>query len=123
MNRILAALNPNIPNRAFQMWLVMNFVVFAGLHMFATRPVSVHVADFREPGLTDDQVVVIAVRALEEKASNFWWMADRTPVLVVPVTAPLQVEGEMLHYASIKVVQRDPISLSGLQLASLLRLR
>lgn len=123
MERLLTALNPNIPGRAFTIWLVMNILVFGGLHLFATRPVTVHVADFREAGLSDDQVVVIAVRALEEKASNFWWMADRTPVLVVPETAPLQVAPEMLHYTSIRVEQRDAFSLSGVHLASLFGLR
>jgi len=123
MNRLLDALNPNIPGRAFFIWLVMTFMVFVSLHLFATRTVSVHVADFREAGLSDDQVVVIAVRALEKKASNFWWVADRTPVLVIPKTTPLHVDSGMFHYASIQVEQRDSFTFSGVQLASLFRIR
>jgi hypothetical protein len=121
LNYILDILDPNIPSRAFTIWLTMNILVFGVLHLFATRPVIVHVDDYREAGLYDDQVVVIALRELERSADNFWWISNRTPVLVLPKSTPLQIDAAMLRYASIKVEQYDRGNLT-LNLANIFKL-
>jgi len=95
------------PSRAFLLWLLLTVFVFVGIHKIATRSVTVYAEDFKAPGHYDDQVVVDAVRELENRAFNFWWFANRTPVLVVPETRPLDVDLETLERYKVVVVQMD----------------
>lgn len=101
------------PSRAFFLWLALTVVVFAGIHKFATRSVTVYAEDFKSPGQYDDQVVVEAIRELESRAFNFWWFANRTPVLVVPQSRPLDVDLETLERYQVVVVLQDRGSREG----------
>lgn len=101
------------PSRAFFLWLVLTVFVFAGIHQFATRSVTVYAEDFKSPGQYDDQVVVEAIRELESRAFNFWWFANRTPVLIVPQSRPLDVDMETLERYQVVVVLQDRNSREG----------
>lgn len=101
------------PSRAFMLWLALTVVVFAGIHQFATRSVTVYAEDFRSPGQYDDQIVVEAIRELESRSFNFWWFANRTPVLVVPESSPLDVDMATLVRYQVVVVQQDRNSREG----------
>lgn len=52
------------------------------LDMVATRPLQVNVENFREDGMTDEQVVSAALHNTRQMADNWWWIRDRKALLV-----------------------------------------
>lgn len=64
------------------LWLVICGIVTFSIDRFAVSDFNVRVEDFRQPGMTDEQVIIAAAQAAEQGAYNWWWIRGRRPFLM-----------------------------------------
>ena len=73
------------------MWVITCFTVFYVIDGLATRPLGVKVEKFREVGMTDEQVLSLALQRANEVQANRWWINNREAYLVFDTTRNYQI--------------------------------
>ena len=93
-------------------WTILCSVVFMSVDAIATRPLEIYVEDFRLPGKTDEQILMDAVQLAHNRGSNWWWIHDGTPVIVLDSTREYRIDPALYQFFDIPVVKRPGASLS-----------
>ena len=68
--------------RGVLLWMITCFTVFYVIDEMATRPLAIEVEDFRHSGMSDEQVLSMALQKANEVQANRWWINDREAYLV-----------------------------------------
>jgi hypothetical protein len=68
--------------RGVLLWIITCFTVFYVIDEMATRPLAIEVEDFRHSGMSDEQVLSMALQKANEVQANRWWINDREAYLV-----------------------------------------
>lgn len=77
--------------RGVLLWLITCFTVFYVLDGLATRPLAVEVESFRRGGMTDEQVLSMALQRANEVQENRWWINDREAYLFFDTTRDYRI--------------------------------
>ena len=62
--------------------MITCFTVFYVIDGLATRPLGIEIEDFRQSGMSDEQVLSMALQRANEVQANRWWINDREAYLV-----------------------------------------
>lgn len=81
--------------RGIILWVLMCIGVFYVLNGLATRPMAVEVESFRKPGMTDEQVLSIALQKAYSSRKNNWWINERESYLVFDTVRQYQISQAM----------------------------
>lgn len=65
-----------IPSK-FLIWLCSCFIAAVMLDFYATRTITMPVEKFRHKGMTDEQVVSVALSEGMTRSQNWWWIRHR----------------------------------------------
>lgn len=68
--------------RGALLWICTAAIVFVALDGLATRPHAVHIERYREAGMTDEQLLSIALQKARGSEDNAWWINDRSSYIV-----------------------------------------
>jgi len=60
----------------------MCMTVFYVLNGLATRPLGIDVESYRKDGMSDEQVLSMALQDAVTDKDNFWWINDREAYLI-----------------------------------------
>jgi len=112
--------------RGIILWLVTCFTVFYVLDGLATHPKGIEVEDFRELGMTDEQVLAMALQEANESREVIWWINNRETYLVFDTTRDYRISAAT--YAAFDLTHTQdasekPIAVFGGQKAAGIRAR
>ena len=65
--------------------------VFYVLNGLATRPLGIQVESYRKDGMSDEQVLSMALQDAVTDKENFWWINDREAYLVFDSTREYRI--------------------------------
>ena len=68
--------------RGIALWTLTAAMVFVVIDGLATRPHAVHIERYREAGMTDEQLLSIALQEARASENNVWWINDRSSYIV-----------------------------------------
>jgi hypothetical protein len=91
-------------SRAIAIWLLTCASVFYVLDGVATRNIPVHVEQFRTPGMSDEQVLSLAVQEAYSEEHNVWWINDKTPYLVFEPSRDYDVSPQLYQVFDLEMV-------------------
>ena len=95
-------------SRAVLIWIITCFSVFYVVDGVATRDVPIHVEQFRTPGMSDEQVLSLAVQQAHETEANYWWINDKRPYLVFDPARDYKVTPQLFEVFDLEVVSTAP---------------
>mgnify|MGYP001799138219 CR=1 FL=1 len=75
-------------------------LVATGLDHVAMQPTEVHVEDFRQPHLSDEQVLSAATQAAFERDERWWWIRSGPVHLIFDETRTYEINPALV--ASIR---------------------
>lgn len=81
--------------RGIILWALMCIAVFYVINGLATRPMGVEVENYRKPGMTDEQVLSIALQKAYSSRKNNWWINERESYLVFDTVRQYQISQAM----------------------------
>lgn len=108
--------------RAVMIWLLTCCSVYWVLDGIATRDLPVYVENFRTPGMTDEQVLSLAVQQAHEVEPNYWWINNKRPYLVFDPARDYNVTPQLFEVFDLEVVatsNQTPIGLLKPRMASM----
>ena len=108
--------------RAILIWMMTCMSVFYVLDGIATRDVAVHVENFRTPGMSDEQVLSLAVQEAHAIETNVWWIHDKRPYLVFDQSRDYAVTPQLFEVFDLEMVSntaQGPIGLLRPRMASM----
>lgn len=91
--------------RGVLLWVITCFTVFYVLDGLATRPLAVEIEDFRKKGMSDEQVLSMALQKAKEIQPNRWWINDREAYLVFDSTHPYNISPATYAAFNLEVAQ------------------
>ncbi len=109
-------------SRAVMIWLLTCMSVYYVLDGVATRHVAIKVENFRTPGMSDEQVLSLAVQNAYAGESNYWWINDKTPYLVFDRSRDYDVSPQLYEVFDLEMVANastGPIGLLKPRVASM----
>lgn len=68
--------------RGTALWMLTAMMVFWVINGLATQPHAVHLEQYREAGMSDEQALSIALQKARASEDNVWWINDRTSYIV-----------------------------------------
>ena len=77
--------------RGVILWLITCFTVFYVIDGLATRPKPIDIEDFRKSGMSDEQVLAMALQEANETTEVTWWINDRESYLVFDTTRDYRI--------------------------------
>ncbi len=85
--------------------MITCFTVFYVLDGLATRPLAVEIEQFRKAGMTDEQVLSMALQKANEIQPNRWWINDREAYLVFDSTHQYNISPATYAAFNLEVAQ------------------
>jgi len=82
------------------------FTVFYVIDGLATRPRGVPVEAFRKVGMSDEQVLAMALQKANESKKVLWWINDRETYLVFDTTRDYRISEATLVAFDLKLDKR-----------------
>ena len=123
---MLASTNFRLTNsanvRGALLWILTALVVFWVLDGLATRPKPVHVEEFRQVGMNDEQVLSLALQAAKASEHNGWWINDRTSYLVFDTSRTYAISEATYAAFDLKITRdamENPIAIVNPNLAGM----
>jgi hypothetical protein len=110
--------------QAVGLWLVTCVLVYLAFDLYATRRVPIHVEQFRQAGMGDEQVLSLAVQEAYRVENNLWWIHDKQPYLVFEKHRRYQIHPNLYAAFDLKITtdhQQNPIGLLRPTLAAVQR--
>lgn len=95
----------NSPVRSLLTWVAVCVLTFLVLNTYATRPVAVHVEQFRSAGMDDEQVLTEALQAAKTTQLNPWWINDARPYLVFQAGRQYKIDAAFLSFSDLEIVR------------------
>ena len=106
--------------RGVLLWLITCFTVFYVIDGLATRPLAVEVESFREAGMTDEQVLSMALQRANDVQANRWWIHDREAYLFFDTTRDYRISSATYEAFDLQPgtdADNTPIAVRGPQVA------
>ena len=100
------------PLRSLFTWIAVCVATFLVLNAYATRPIPVHVEQFRAAGMDDEQVLTEALQAAKQLKGNEWWINDARPYLVFQSGRQYKIDPSFLSLSDLEIT-RDGQTLVG----------
>jgi len=108
--------------RGVLLWLITCFTVFYVLNGLATRPLAVEVESFRHEGMSDEQVLSMALQKANAIQANRWWINDREAYLVFDTTRDYNISKATYQAFDLELEQdaeEKPIAIIGQKIATM----
>ncbi|MBE2185524.1 MAG: hypothetical protein IAE99_01955 [Rhodothermales bacterium] len=93
------------PSRALITWVATCIVTFLVINTYATRPIPIHVEEFREAGMDDAQVLAEALQAARTARDNPWWINSAKPYLVFQSGRKYQIAPTFLSFSDLRITR------------------
>jgi len=88
-------------------WISTCILVFIFLDTAATSPVQVRVEDYREIGMTDEQVVGQAIQQAYASEHNQWWINNKHSYLVFDAHRNYQIDPSLLESFEVEMNRNE----------------
>ncbi|MEM8557923.1 MAG: hypothetical protein AAGG50_08870 [Bacteroidota bacterium] len=85
-----------IPVSLIAAWLLTCSLVATSLDHLAMRPMEVHVEDYRQAHLSDEQVLSAAVQAAFDQDERWWWIRSGPVHLVFDDARTYDIDAALL---------------------------
>jgi hypothetical protein len=95
-------------------WVLTCASVYWIVDGVATRSIPVFVEDHRTTGMTDEQMLAVAVQRAYEVENNSWWINDKSAYLVFDPRKTYSLSPELLDAYDLTFVEdgfRRPIAI------------
>ena len=81
---------------------ILILIAFVGIDQIATRPVHIEVEQYRETGLTDEEVLVEALEVGLATAQHTWWIRGRRTRLVFAENRTYELSTALSHMLDLQ---------------------
>jgi len=105
-------LNPNRNSTILLLWFVVCTAVFVCIDFMATRPVQIHLEEFRASQRTDDDCFIAAVQAAQDKGSHWWWINDAHPVIILDDDVDYQINPVFYERTPVPILKKSDFNKS-----------
>lgn len=99
--------------RGVALWTLTAAMVFVVIDGMATRPHAVHIERYREAGMTDEQLLSIALQEARASEDHVWWINDRSSYIVFDVDRSYDISDATYRAFGLSIAQdaaRTPIA-------------
>ena len=93
------------PVRSLFSWIAVCVVTFLAINLYATRPLPIHVEQFRTAGMDDEQVLTEALQVAKTVGHNPWWINDARPYLVFQSGRRYAIDPAFLSFSDLEIVR------------------
>lgn len=110
--------------QAVGLWLITCLLVYLAFDLYATRRIPIHVEQFRQVGMGDEQVLSLAVQEAYRIEDNLWWINDKQPYLVFDKHRRYQIHPNLYAAFDLQITtdhDQNPIGLIRPTLAAVQR--
>jgi len=87
--------------------MITCFTVFYVINGLATRPMPVEIESFRRLGMSDEQVLAMALQKANESREVSWWINDRETYLVFDSTRNYHISDATYAAFELKLDRRE----------------
>jgi hypothetical protein len=88
------------------LWVMTCALVFGVIDRAATRPTEVYAEDFRQPNLTDEEVLLTAVQEARVRGYHWWWIHNSQPVVVLDSLRDYHIDPALFKLVDIPVAMK-----------------